>query len=65
MFPRIGPMELALLLGLALLLLGPKRLPDLARSLGEALRELRRGGKEALSELEDDELSSEKKGNQE
>jgi sec-independent protein translocase protein TatA len=48
-----APMELILILGIALLVLGPSRLPDAARSLGRGLRELR----EALqngSEDEDD-----------
>jgi len=41
--PSIGPMELAVVLVLALLVLGPKRLPDAGRSLGRGIRELRDG----------------------
>jgi sec-independent protein translocase protein TatA len=37
----IGPMEIVLLLGLAVLLFGPKRLPEIGRSLGSGLREFR------------------------
>ena len=33
-----GPMELIVILGLALLIFGPKRLPDLGKSLGGGLR---------------------------
>jgi sec-independent protein translocase protein TatA len=40
-----GPLELLLILGLALLVLGPNRLPDAARSAGKAVRDFR----EALS----------------
>ncbi len=36
-----GPMELLLILGLALLVLGPTRLPDAARSAGKAYRDFR------------------------
>lgn len=39
----LGPMELALLLGLALLLFGPSRLPGLGRSLGDAIRGFKKG----------------------
>lgn len=39
----LGPMELALLLGLALLVFGPSRLPGLGRSLGDAIRGFKKG----------------------
>jgi sec-independent protein translocase protein TatA len=45
-----GPLELLLILGLALLVLGPTRLPDAARSAGKAVRELR----DALSGHDDE-----------
>lgn len=38
----IGPWELILILLVVLLLFGPKRLPDLAKSLGQSVRELRK-----------------------
>jgi Tat protein translocase TatB subunit len=38
----IGMPELLVIAGLALLLIGPKKLPDLARSIGKTLGELRR-----------------------
>jgi sec-independent protein translocase protein TatA len=37
----IGPLELVIVLAILLLVLGPKRLPGLARSAGAGLRELR------------------------
>jgi len=37
--PNIGPLELIVVLAIALILLGPKRLPDAGRSLGRGLRE--------------------------
>jgi sec-independent protein translocase protein TatA len=39
--PNIGPMELVIVLVIALLVLGPKRLPSAARSLGQGLREFK------------------------
>jgi sec-independent protein translocase protein TatA len=39
--PSIGPMELILVLAIALVVLGPKRLPDAGRSLGRGIREFR------------------------
>lgn len=37
----IGPGELLLILILALIVFGPRRLPEIARSLGQVMRELR------------------------
>jgi sec-independent protein translocase protein TatA len=37
----IGPAEIVLLLLVALLLFGPKKLPDIARSIGEGMREFK------------------------
>ena len=39
--PNIGPMEIVLLLILALLLFGAKRLPEIGRSLGSGMREFK------------------------
>jgi sec-independent protein translocase protein TatA len=38
---NIGPMELIIVLVIALIVLGPKRLPDAGRSLGKGLREFK------------------------
>jgi sec-independent protein translocase protein TatA len=39
--PNIGPMELVVVLVVALLILGPKRLPQAGRSLGQGMREFK------------------------
>ena len=40
--PNIGPAELIVVLAIALIVLGPKRLPDAGRSLGKGIREFKR-----------------------
>lgn len=49
--PNVGPMELVVVLVVALLVLGPKRLPEVGRSLGNGIREF----KDSLSGEHDDE----------
>ena len=39
--PNIGPLELAIVLIIALVIFGPKRLPDLGKSLGSGMREFK------------------------
>ena len=39
--PNIGPMELIVVLMIALVVLGPKKLPDAGRSVGKGLREFK------------------------
>jgi sec-independent protein translocase protein TatA len=41
MFNGIGPMELVIVLVIALIVLGPKRLPEVGRSLGRGMREFK------------------------
>jgi sec-independent protein translocase protein TatA len=47
----IGMPELLLILGLALIVLGPKKLPELAKALGKGLAEFRRATDELKSEF--------------
>jgi sec-independent protein translocase protein TatA len=39
--PNIGPTEIIIVLVIVLLIFGPKRLPDLGRSLGSGMREFK------------------------
>jgi sec-independent protein translocase protein TatA len=41
MLPNIGPLEVVVILIIALIVFGPKRLPELGRSLGKGIREFR------------------------
>jgi len=51
-FINIGPLEIALIAIIALLVLGPARLPDAARSVGKGMREF----KQSLSMDHEDEV---------
>jgi len=53
--PNIGPLELAIVLVIALVIFGPKRLPDLGRSLGSGMREF----KDSITGKDDDEEEEE------
>ena len=49
--PNVGPLELVVVLIIALVIFGPKRLPELGRSMGKGIREFRG----SLSGNDDDE----------
>ena len=50
----IGIPELIVILGIALLVVGPKRLPEMARSIGRGVRELQRLTQDFKEEIEDE-----------
>jgi sec-independent protein translocase protein TatA len=52
---NVGPLELIVVLIIALIVLGPTRLPDVARSVGRGMREFRT----ALEGPEDDDDAAE------
>lgn len=57
MFGSIGMPELLVIFVIALLVFGPRRLPDVGRSIGEAIR----GFKKALDEPENSSLEGTEK----
>ena len=57
---KLGFGEIAVILILALIVVGPKKLPEVGRSIGKAINEFKKGSKEMTDELksgmnEDDE----------
>jgi len=46
MLGRVGIPELVIIFSIALLIFGPRKLPELGSSLGKAIREFKRAGNE-------------------
>jgi sec-independent protein translocase protein TatA len=49
---QIGPQELLLILVVALLVVGPRRLPELGRSIGRGIREIRKAQEEVRKTIQ-------------
>jgi TatA/E family protein of Tat protein translocase len=58
----VGMPELIIIFLIALIIIGPKRLPDLARALGKGLAEFRRATNELKASFDIDEVEEELKG---
>ena len=54
MIPNIGPLEIAIVLIIALVVFGPKRLPELGKSAGKGLREFKGSLSETQNAFESD-----------
>ena len=54
MFGSIGMPELIIIFVIALIIFGPRKLPELGRSLGRSLSEFRRASNELRSTLEEE-----------
>ena len=54
--PEISPLEILMVAAIALIVFGPERLPDIARSAGRGLAQLRRVATEVRSEFESEVL---------
>jgi len=54
MFGSIGMPELVVIFVIALIIFGPRKLPELGRSLGKSLNEFRRASNELRNSLEDE-----------
>ena len=54
MFGNIGMPELLVIMAIALLIFGPKKLPEVGKSLGKALREFRRTTDEIKEKIEEE-----------
>lgn len=58
MFGPIGWPEIILILIIALLLFGAKRLPEIGKSMGKAIREFKKSYRDMTDELDKDETDS-------
>ena len=60
--PNIGPLEIIIVLIIALVVFGPKRLPELGRSMGKGIREFRGSvtGKHGDDDDDDEDLRLER-----
>jgi len=61
MFGRLGTGELLLILGIALVVVGPGKLPELGKSLGRSISEFKKFSKEVKEDISLDDVSLEKK----
>ncbi|MBW7916621.1 MAG: twin-arginine translocase TatA/TatE family subunit [Trueperaceae bacterium] len=62
---RIGPIgiwELLIILALVLLIFGPRRLPEMAKGLGQAVREFRKGIRDMKKDFDDEAEGERPKG---
>jgi Tat protein translocase TatB subunit len=59
MFGNIGFPELLIILAIALLIFGPKKLPEISKSIGRAVREFRRTSDEIKDKIEHEIQASE------
>ena len=50
--PQIGPLEILVVSVIALIVFGPQRLPEMARSVGRALNEFKRQASDIRAEFE-------------
>jgi sec-independent protein translocase protein TatA len=54
MIPSIGMPELMIILVIALIIFGPRKLPELGRSLGRSLQEFKRASNELKNTLDEE-----------
>ena len=53
MFGHLGMPELLVIFGIAMLLFGARRIPEIARSLAKGIKEFKKVGKEITDEVEE------------
>ncbi len=53
LFQSFGVPELLIILGIALIIFGPSRLPQIGRSIGKAIREFREGSTEVTKAIQE------------
>lgn len=56
--PNIGPLELIIILAIALLIVGPGRLPEMGNAIGRTIREFRKASTDMTDAMDPDKASS-------
>lgn len=64
MLSNIGVPGLILILVLALIIFGPKKLPEIGRAVGQTLREFKKSTAGIIEEIEDKEVKKDAKNNE-
>ena len=64
MFSNIGTGELVIIIIVALLIFGPKKLPDIARSFGKAINQFKKSYKDVEDEITNSIKDDENKNSQ-
>ncbi len=59
MFSKIGVPELLLVLGIALLIFGPSKLPKLGKAIGQTIGNFKKGHSESVTKDDTDEETEE------
>jgi sec-independent protein translocase protein TatA len=54
MIPHVGTSELIIIFLVALLVFGPKKLPEIGKSIGQGLRELKKASREVMDTIQSD-----------
>lgn len=49
--PNVGFPELMIILTIALLIFGPRKLPELGKSIGQAIKEFKKAGREIREDI--------------
>ena len=60
--PSVGPLEIVIIMVIALIVLGPKKLPEMGRSVGRGMREFRNAV--SMDSSDDDEDEARKRRSQ-
>lgn len=58
---RVGIVELIVILFIVLIIFGPKKLPELAKSMGQAVKEFKKGQKELEESINEPVISESQK----
>lgn len=60
--PNIGPLELIIILAIALLIVGPGRLPEMGNAIGRTIREFRKASSDITDSVDADKSDSRSSG---